>query len=101
MVLPHWAMTIATERLSKRHLQRAIVNARITDEEGAVAAGYLDELVPGDAVFDTAMARAAELASTLHRGAYIGTVREFRGAVLERMGAQIAADRAAGAAPSV
>lgn len=99
MVLPQWAMTIATERLSKRHLQRAIVNARITDEAGAVEAGYLDELVPADEVFATALARAEELATTLQRGAYIGTVREFRGPVLERMDAQIAADRAAGTSP--
>lgn len=99
MVLPQWAMTIATERLSKRHLQRAIVNARITDEVGALEAGYLDELVPADAVFDTAMARATELAAMLHRGAYIRTVREFRGPVLERMDAQIAADRAVGTSP--
>jgi enoyl-CoA hydratase len=101
MVLPHWAMTIATERLSRRHLQRAIVNARITDAAGAAEAGYLDELAPAGAVLDTAMARAAELAATLHRRAYIGSVAAFRGPLLERMDTQIAADRAAGAAPSV
>jgi len=52
-------------------------------------------------VLDTAMARAAELAATLHRRAYIGSVAAFRGPLLERMDTQIAADRAAGAAPSV
>jgi enoyl-CoA hydratase len=30
MVLPDWALTIAIDRLSKRHLQRALANARIT-----------------------------------------------------------------------
>lgn len=101
MVLPHWAATIATERLSPRHLQRAIINARVTDGAGAAEVGYLDEVAPAAEVLDVALARAAELAATLHRGAYIGSVREFRGPVLERMDAQIAADRAAGAAPTV
>ena len=43
MTLPDWALTLAGERLSKRHLQRAIPTARITDASGAVDAGYLDE----------------------------------------------------------
>ena len=30
MVLPDWAFTIAVDRLSKRHLQRAVATARIT-----------------------------------------------------------------------
>ena len=48
MVLPDWAFTIAVDRLSKRHLQRAVATARITSAAGAVDAGYLDEVVPAD-----------------------------------------------------
>jgi enoyl-CoA hydratase len=101
MVLPAWAMTIAVERLSRRHLQRAVANARITDAPSAVEAGYLDELAPAGEVLATAIARAQELAASLHRRAYIGTVAALRGDVLARMGAEIAADRAAGTVPSV
>ena len=36
MVLPDWALTIAGARLSKRHMQRSIVNARITTPADAV-----------------------------------------------------------------
>ena len=101
MVLPAWALTIADARLSKRHLQRAIVNARVTAPADAVDAGFLDEVVAPEALLDTAVARAAELAATLDPGAYRATVRKFRGPVLDTMEAQIADDRAAGVAVSV
>ena len=38
MVLPDWALTIAVDRLSKRHVHRATANARLTDSHGAVDA---------------------------------------------------------------
>lgn len=99
MVLPGWALTIAAERLSRRHLQTSVANARVTGGHGAVDAGFLDEVVPDDAVLDTAMARAVELAA-LHRGAYAGTVLALRGGVLDQMAAQISADRESGATPT-
>ncbi len=99
MVLPNWAMTIATERLSVRHLQRAVANARVTDAKGAVEAGFLDEAVPADEVLDVAVARAVELAAMSGR-AYAGTVLALRGATLDRMSAQITADRESGAIPT-
>ena len=36
MVLPDWALTIAIERLSKRHVHRATANARLTGPAGAL-----------------------------------------------------------------
>jgi enoyl-CoA hydratase len=100
MVLPGWALTIAEARLSKRHLQRAIVNARVTGPQDAVDVGFLDEVVAADALLDTAVTRAADLAATLDPAAYRGTVRKFRGPVLDMMATQIAADRATGVAVS-
>lgn len=99
MVLPDWAMTIAAERLSRRHLQRAVANARVTDGRGAVAVGFLDEVVASGEVLDTAVARASELAG-LHRQAYASTVRSLRGATVDRMAIQIASDRARGSVPT-
>jgi enoyl-CoA hydratase len=99
MVLPAWALTIASERLSKRHLQSAVVNARVTDGRGAVDAGFLDEVVPPDVVLEAAVTRARELAH-LDRLAYAGTVRALRGPTLERMAEQIASDRSAGRSPT-
>jgi enoyl-CoA hydratase len=99
MVLPDWAFTIAVERLSRRHLQRAVANARLTDGAGAVDAGFLDEVVPPAEVLDVAVARAQEL-TALDSRAYAGTVRALRGDALDTMDAQIAADRAGGSIPT-
>jgi len=95
MTLPDWALTIAADRLSNRHLQRAIPTARITDGAGAVDAGYLDEIVADADVLDSAVAQAAEFAE-LSGKAYAVTVRKMRGATLATMADQIAADRASG-----
>lgn len=92
MVLPGWAMTISRERVSPRHLQRAVANARITDATEAVDIGYLDIVVEPDQVIDRAIAEAAAL-SALDREAYAGTMKQFRGSVAQTMLAQAAADR--------
>lgn len=84
MVLPDWAMAIAADRLSHRHAQASIVNAKLFDGAGAVDAGFLDVAVAADAVIDTAVQQAAALAE-LDRAAYVGTVKAFRGATLARM----------------
>jgi enoyl-CoA hydratase len=93
MVLPDWAFTIAGERLSNRHLQRALATARITTPHDAVDVGFVDEVVPADEVLDRAVAVAAELASTLDASAYARTIAILRGSALEAMDRQIAADR--------
>ena len=94
MVLPDWALTIAEARLSKRHMQRAIVNARVTTPTDAIGVGFLDEVVAADKVLDRAVDTAAALAAELDPKAYAGTIRAFRGTTLEAMDAHIAAARA-------
>ena len=100
MVLPDWAFTIAGVRLSNRHLQRSVGTARITGAADAVDVGFLDEVVPANDVLDTAVMRAAELA-VLDPKAYRVTVRKLRGATLDLMTSEVAADRAAGANPTM
>ena len=95
MVLPDWALTIATERLSKRHVHRATANARLTGPAEAVDAGFLDEVVPADELLERAVEVATELAETLDPPSYRRTVEKVRGAVLDTMASQIASDRAA------
>jgi len=99
MVLPNWALTIAADRLSKRHLQRALANARITTPRDAVDVGFLDEVVPEGDELDRAIVVATELAATLDPSAYERTVRAVRGPVLDLMAEQIAGDRSAGTSP--
>ena len=93
MVLPDWGMTICRERLSKRHLQRAVATARITDAPGAVDVGFLDIAVEMDDVVPRAIEEAASFAN-LDRPSYARTMTQFRGGVAETMANQIAADRA-------
>ena len=99
MVLPDWALTIAADRLSKRHLQRALANARLTNPRDAVDVGFIDEVVPEGEELDRAIAVASELASTLDPSAYARTVRAVRGPVLDLMAEQVASDRSAGVSP--
>lgn len=94
MVLPDWALTIALERLSKRHVHRATANARLTGAAEAVDAGFLDEVVAADRLLGRAVEVATELAESLDPPSYRGTVAKVRTEVLERMASQIAADRA-------
>jgi len=98
MVLPDWALTIAQDRLSRRHIQLAVATAQLTAGAGAVDAGFLDVVLPDAEVLPAAIARATEFAA-LNGRAYAGTVLALRGTVLDRMAAQITADREAGAAP--
>jgi len=92
MVLPRWAVELAQERLSRRHLQHATVGARVYDPDGAADAGFLDTVVPPEALEDAARTEAARWAA-LPRGAYHGQVRMNRGERLGRLADAIATDR--------
>jgi enoyl-CoA hydratase len=96
MTLPDWAITLAVDRLSRRHLQRAVANGRLTSPAEALHAGFLDEVVPADEVLDRAVELAAELAATVHPKAYAATVKAMRGDVLARMAAESAEFRSTG-----
>ena len=98
MVLPNWALTIAQDRLSRRHIQLAVATAQVNAGAGAVDAGFLDSVVPDVDVLAVAVAAAHELAA-LNSRAYAGTVVALRGKVLAMMAAQIADDRIALNAP--
>ena len=63
----------------------------------AIDVGFIDEVVPADEVLDRSVEVAADMAATLDPSAYARTVAALRGDVLARMGAQLAADRTAGA----
>ena len=95
LTLPRWALLIASERLSKRHLQVSVVNAQIVDGAGAVDAGFLDEVTSQDQVVKRALEVAQGFAEELDETAYASTVRSLRGDLLATMDAAIAADRAA------
>lgn len=92
MVLPDWGITIARERLSKRHLQRCVANARLLNPSDARDAGFLDEVVAADEVVDRAIELAAEFAA-LDATAYMGTMKAFRSETAGAMFAESSAMR--------
>jgi enoyl-CoA hydratase len=92
MVLPRWAVELAQERLSKRHVQDATVGARIYDPDGAVDAGFLDSVEPAESLAAAAETEARRWAD-LPRDAYRGQVRMCRGERLGRLADAVAADR--------
>ena len=92
MTLPGWAYTITAERLSKRHLQRSLATARLTNPETAVDVGFLDRVVEPEKVIEAAVDEARSLAA-LDGKAYARMMRELRGRTLVEMGDQIASDR--------
>ena len=61
MVLPVFALELLKARISPRHLTHAAINANLFDAEGAVEAGYLDQVVAPENVLDTAIAAATAL----------------------------------------
>lgn len=93
MITPIFLLELARERLSKRHLHRAMVLSEIYTPESAVDAGLLDQIVPSDQVFSTALAEAERLAQ-LSRGALAGTRALLREETLQKIEATLEEDMA-------
>jgi enoyl-CoA hydratase len=91
LAIPEYGRFLAEERLSKRHLTRAVLQAETYDAPGAVAAGYLDRVVPPDDVEPIALAEAKRLAA-LPGAAYAATKRNIRGARTDAVVAALDAD---------
>ena len=94
MVLPDWAVLIADYRLSRRQVERAVVEARVYGPAEARDAGYLDVVVPPGEVLSTAVAEAARLGA-LDPRAYAGNAAKLRGPGIARLREALARDRAA------
>ncbi|MFN3199454.1 MAG: crotonase/enoyl-CoA hydratase family protein [Bradymonadia bacterium] len=82
LTMPRAAIAICRQRLTAAHFERAVVLAEAFDPEGALKAGFLDQVVAPEALFDAAMARAAQLTS-LDMRAHAETKRRAREATLQ------------------
>ncbi|MDE0887066.1 MAG: crotonase/enoyl-CoA hydratase family protein [Myxococcota bacterium] len=89
MTLPEFALVLAADRLSRRHLTRATTAAEIYSPAGAVEAGYLDRVVADGEADTAARARAAELAEILHGRSHDLTKKALRRDVHARMRAAV------------
>jgi enoyl-CoA hydratase len=89
--LPIFAAELARDRLCKRHLIGATIEARLFDPEGACAVGFLDRVVPADETVSTAMEEARQLAK-LNLKALAETKRIVRGPMVDRVKATLDED---------
>ena len=87
--LPVFGFEFAKARLSKRHLQSAVVQAQLYNPLEAVAVGYLDRTYPADALHDAAVQHAAGLAE-LPGAAYAKNKRGLRAEIAARIEASLA-----------
>lgn len=92
--VPVLAMELARDRLTAAALPRATLMAQIYDPDGAVAAGYLDEVVAPDQLRARAIAEATRLGA-LPKAAYRETKARLRGRTIELIRTTSAADLAA------
>jgi enoyl-CoA hydratase len=90
--LPIYLTELAQQRLSRRHLTAATMLAHIFDPETARDAGFLDELVDGDAAESVAIERAQHFASTLNKRAFAASREPLRGPAAERIKTTLASD---------
>ena len=89
MFVPDFAADLAAYRLSRRHLTEAVQLAEVYDPQGALAAGYLDEVVDPDAVEARAVERATGWAADLDPAAFARTREIARGDLLTRLRASL------------
>jgi enoyl-CoA hydratase len=84
MTLPAYGTEFARERLSKRHFDRAVIQAELYDPDGALDAGYLDRLELPEAVEGVALEEAGRLA-TLPKASFRNNKRRAHAEVVARV----------------
>ncbi len=89
LFVPEFAVALADERLSRRHLNEAVQLAEVYNPERARDAGFLDEVVAPDEVEERTLARATAWAADLHADAFTRTRAILRRPLLERLDAAL------------
>jgi enoyl-CoA hydratase len=77
MTLPHFAIEVSRQRLTPTHYGLAAGLSQPYTPTTAMAAGFLDEIVPADALASTVAAHTARL-QKLHMGAFAATKLRLR-----------------------
>ena len=94
ITMPFFGVEICRQRLTPAHFNRAVINAEIYRPDDAVAAGFLDRVVPASEVLNVARSTAVELAK-LNMNAHAATKLRTRAEALKAVRAAIEADAAA------
>jgi enoyl-CoA hydratase len=91
MTVPYFGIEIARQRLTPAHYIRALLTAEIYSPEGAVAAGFLDRVVPAADVVSASRETAASF-TRLDMTAHRGTKQRARETALSALRTAMAAD---------
>lgn len=97
LTMPHTATEILRQRLTPAAFQRATLLAETFDPAGAVAAGFVDEVVEPER-FDERVAEVAAALTALDRDAQVATKRRTRAPLLATVARAIEEDRSDDAA---
>ena len=92
MTMHHVGITIARDRLTTPAFQRSVINAEMFTPQGALAAGFLDQVVAPEQLLNTARDVAQQL-KKINMGAHKGTKLKVRKQLLETLDAAIALDK--------
>ena len=91
MTMHNAGIAIAKARLSEVYLNRSVNNAEIYSSKQAIAAGFLDIIVPEDHLLPTAI-KVAEMSSKLNKKAHAETKLKVRKLHLEALESAIELD---------
>lgn len=92
MPMHHAGIELARDRLRRSAFQRSVVCAEMFDPAGALAAGFLDEVVPAQELAEATL-RAAQRLQKLNMKAHALTKLKVRKAFLDTLDQAISLDR--------
>ena len=95
MTLHHVGIALARDRLGPAIFQRSVNNAEMFNPQGALKAGFFDQLVSAQDLMDTAHTVAQQL-KQLNMTAHKNTKRKVRKALLDALDAAIETDKVTG-----
>ena len=94
ITMPHFGVEMCRQRLAPAHFQRAVLNAESYPPDAAVAAGFLDRLVPAGEL-GVATAAVGRALGALDRHTHTATKLRARATALAAVHTAIDADAAA------
>ncbi|MEE4102624.1 crotonase/enoyl-CoA hydratase family protein [Pseudomonas viridiflava] len=92
MTMHHAGIELARDRLRKSAFNRSVINAEIFNPEGAMQAGFLDQVVSVEALSETARTVATQL-KKINMNAHGKTKLKSRKAFLDTLDAAIELDK--------
>jgi len=95
MTMHQVGIALARDRLNPPAFQRSVNNAEMFNPQGALQAGFLDQVVPAEELMATANAVAQQF-KQLNMTAHKNTKRKVRKALLDALDAAIETDKVTG-----